>query len=89
MSVGRSVALASEASPAGLTATIPATAARELSVWAHRVTSDGSSEGLPGRVTLAGDDVGPPLDHGRRSIMLPPGDVTLRLSIDEDGGSRG
>ncbi len=64
---------------------LPPTTARVLKVWAHRVTPDGSSEGLPallevetGAVKL---DVDMRLSAGRVSLPLGPGPGPGRVKI--------
>ncbi|CAN5587626.1 hypothetical protein BH23CHL8_BH23CHL8_11350 [soil metagenome] len=85
--------LASALPEAGsLVVTLPPHAARELLVWAHRVTPEGTSVGLAGQARI---DVTPPgtvgaearsatvtLQDGRASSVLPPGTATLHVSLD-------
>ncbi len=56
---------------------LPATAARELKVWAHKVTPDGGSEGLPALLEVhCGNEI------RRFDLTLSGGEVVLPLSSD-------
>ncbi|MCB0162671.1 MAG: hypothetical protein KDI79_00505 [Anaerolineae bacterium] len=54
---------------------LPATAARELKVLAHRITLEGTSQAWPAQLTLEGDETQPALEQ-----TLSGGQVTLPLS---------
>jgi amino acid permease len=58
----------------------------ELKVWAHRITLDGESEGLAGRLLVEPDDDGERLDLplSRGQILLPLAGVPRRLDIVPD-----
>jgi PAS domain S-box-containing protein len=58
----------------------------ELKVWAHRITLDGESEGLAGRVLVEPDDGGERLELPllRGQILLPLAGVPRRLDIVPD-----
>jgi hypothetical protein len=56
---------------------LPATAARELKVWAHKITPDGGSEGLPALLEVhCGNET------RRFDLKLSGGEVVLPLSND-------
>ena len=56
---------------------LPATSARELKVWAHRVTPDGGSEGLPVLLEVHCGN-----ERSRFDLKLSGGEVVLPLSSD-------
>jgi hypothetical protein len=84
VSAGRLVDAPAEGTPDGLVVAIPGDAARDLLVWAHRVTPEGSSIGLPGQVTLGDTSTPVPLDRdGRAVASLAAGDAPVRVRVNE------
>lgn len=92
VSAGRSleVVAASGSGASGTAIDVPPAAARELLVWAHRVTSDGTSIGLAGTAEAAAIDgltapEGPTsmtLDgDGRATLALSSGATSVRLQV--------
>jgi hypothetical protein len=67
---------------------LPATRAAELKVWAYRVTTDGSSQGLPALVEIeTGGETKPvDLEPSGGQAVLPLGPGRCRLAIVPDGG---
>jgi hypothetical protein len=70
---------------------LPATSARELKVWAHRIAPDGSSEGLPAILEVrTGNEIKEfdlKLSGGQVVLPLGAGDCRLRIVLPEQGGS--
>lgn len=84
VSGGRLLEVRTERTSDGLVTAVPETAARDLLVWAHRVTPEGISVGLGGSVALSG--ALPPIeldDEGRALVALEPGETGLRVSVRE------
>jgi amino acid permease len=56
---------------------------REVKVWAHRVTPDGDSEPLPGRVQvqLAGESKEFDLELARGQVLVPLSDAACRVAV--------
>jgi hypothetical protein len=65
---------------------LPATQAKELKVWAHRITPDGDSEGLPGllEVHLANETRRFDLKLSGGQVVLPltGGECWLEIKLD-------
>ncbi|MFQ5657209.1 MAG: hypothetical protein ACE5G5_06685 [Candidatus Methylomirabilales bacterium] len=70
---------------------LPATSARELKVWAHKVTPDGGSESLPAFVEVhCGDETRRfdlKLSEGQVVLPLTSGACWLRMTLPEPSGS--
>ncbi len=68
---------------------LPATRARELKVWVHRVTPDGNTEGLAAHVAVecqgAADRLDLALSGGQALVPLTAGPCSLTLILSEQG----
>jgi AcrR family transcriptional regulator len=66
---------------------LPATRARELKVWAHRIAPDGNSEALPGLLTLHSDGLEHQFDlkMSGGQVLVPIAGNACRLSLDFAG----
>lgn len=72
---------------------LPPTSARELKVWAHRVTLEGGSEGLPALVEIRCENETRQFDlklsNGRTVVPVTGGECWLRIVLpDTDGAAR-
>jgi hypothetical protein len=71
---------------------LPPGAARELKVWAHRITADGASEGVPALVEVhsAGEtrrfDL--KLASGQAILPVSGGDCQVQITFEADGSAR-
>jgi len=72
-----------------ITFRLPATTARELKVWVHRVTPDGSSEGLPARVVVTQGERTQQLDlaasDGQALLPLTAAECSVTLILGPGG----
>jgi hypothetical protein len=75
------------ASLCSATVRLPATEAKELKVWAHRVTADGDSEGLPAvaEVRAGGEPARFDLGVSGGQVVLPliGGPFSVRIALPE------
>jgi amino acid permease len=69
------------------TVDLPATRTRELKVWAHQVTRDGDSQGLPVAVQIAVDGAAPSpaVTAAEGEVLLPFSGAMCRVQVDLPG----